>query len=670
MRTVSDTYKEITARNIRNRGYGNISIGVISNEMQSTGSVTSETAEWCSPDTIFSDEADIVEFATLEENFFKVNGSMRLLPETITEQVDEAISADVLGGITLTFDDAYPLKGLTIDFGEYYPTEFTIETDNGTTTYTNSRGMFSTADDFGDVSYLTITPTSMVGGYQRLRILNVGMGIGIVFENSDIKNISIEDFVSPVSTELPYIKVSATIIDTKGIFDVDNTDSFIDYLEQGQTVTIKLGLEDDDSDIMWLQMGVYALSDWDSQKGIVTIEATDWLSQKEDTYTAGNQIYTRTAYEEAESILTDAGFDTDEYEIDDYLSDITLTNPMPEASHKECLQLLANACRCLVRQDVDGKTIIAANFSTVIDPTDMTLTTNGVADWSTPENILDGTASVVYADLTQDFFAIDETLYLMDEGETFLSTAGYVSSEVSDSDGLFSTNPAITVELPAAYGYYNIEIAFDGNVPHALTVHVYNSDVLAASVDFTDLEAESSLYYEYPEFDKFTIEFTEADPYSRVLVKSLELGDVTNYTLEKKSMKSHVHGFIEEKTRRVDTKIYTFEDDGSGTPVEVEDSVYYSETINSVGSVRTICNQLISTEELAQDLTEWMANYYENNKSYDVTFNGEPMLEASDIIKMESDYSDNLQVCIERQTLDFNGVFSGTLELRKALKSS
>ena len=56
--------------------------------------------------------------------------------------------------------------------------------------------------------------------------------------------------------------------------------------------------------------------------------------------------------------------------------------------------LLANACRCVLKQDVDGKIIIRANFATVLDPDDFSVDTNGVADWSDPENIFIGESRV------------------------------------------------------------------------------------------------------------------------------------------------------------------------------------------------------------------------------------------------------------------------------------
>ena len=141
----------------------------------------------------------------------------------------------------------------------------------------------------------------------------------------------------------------------------------------------KVSITLDEGTVEWNQIATTYLKDWKSQKGIVSFTATDRLEQMEDEYSLANRIYDRTAYEEAESIFADARLQPDEYYIDEYLNDVPLHNPMPNGTHKECLQLLANACRCIIRQDENGVIRIMANFANVIDPTDLSVSTNGVA---------------------------------------------------------------------------------------------------------------------------------------------------------------------------------------------------------------------------------------------------------------------------------------------------
>ena len=211
----------------------------------------------------------------------------------------------------------------------------------------------------------------------------------------------------------PYKQFKLTFYDEANRFNADDDSSFVGYLEELQKVTISFGLELDDGTIEWNQIATNYLKNWESQNGIVSFTATDRLAQMNEKYEKGFKIYERTAYEEAESILTDAGLSADEYSLDEYLHTVILTNPMPKENHKTCLQLLANACRCIIRQNEYGKIIIRANFANILDFNDIGITTNGHTKWSEPRNIIIG-SEVVYADLTRDFLKADGKMYFVE----------------------------------------------------------------------------------------------------------------------------------------------------------------------------------------------------------------------------------------------------------------
>ncbi len=667
MRMASAKYKEIMNREIRNRAYISVGIGIVNQNAQKDGIVSSECLDWGNKNAIFDNNSDGTIYATMEENFFKADGSMFFMPEEYYHTLaNRAVTENILGQIRIDFSEVFSIKGLMIDFGEYYPTEFTIQTSEKTLTYTNTTPNFQTTDVLGDTAYILIIPLSMIGGQQRLRINNIVMGTGLTFSNSDVQNISVSDYVSTVSEELPSQILTLNLFDKENRFNVDDSNSFIQFLETMQKVTVSFGLELDDESIEWIDYATLFLSDWDNKKGILTVKASDRISRLEDEYTLGYKIYERTAYDEAVSILTDAGLEPDEYRLDEYLKDVVLQNPMPIGTHKVCLQLIANICRCILYQDSDGRIAIKANFANVIEPEDLTVSTNGTAEWSKPQNILIGT-EYVYADLLKNFFKMDGTMYFMSEDSSYLETA-YVSEQISNENGLFETNPIITIQLPAAYTYYGINVKFDGNPPKEVIVHTYLNEELVQNAIFDDLRQESFLYYEFDTFDKIVLEFVKTEPYNRILVNQIAFGDLTDYVLIKKNMMESPHGYVEEKVKSVSVRIFSFENDENGEPQEVSNSVYVRKTIGFAGKNKICENPLVSTQEQAEKLAEWLGNYYANNISYDVSYRGEPRIAAADIIKMESDVINNLQVEVTSQTLKFNGAFSGTLEMRKALR--
>ena len=665
---VSNAWKQAMSKKLRERIYVSVGIGIINQEAQSSGYVSSQSLYW-SNGNIFDGVENKLYYATMEQNFFRADGSMYFAPENNQFQtiVNGEVTLNILQPIRIDFPTFYGIKGITIDFGEYYPTKFTIETSEKTITYDNNSANFTTNDVLGETNYIIITPISMIGGQQRFRIKNILFGVGLCYTNKHTKSLSMSEDINSISNELPSYSMGYSFFDVNNYFNVDDENSFIKFMETMQKISISFGVTLDDSSIEWNQIATMYLKDWSSKDGVVSISATDRLTQMEDEYTLGNRIYDRTAYAEAESIFADAGLQPDEYYIDEYLRDVPLHNPMPEGTHKECLQLLANACRCIIRQDENGVIQIRANFANVIDPTEIIVTNNGVASWSKPQNVLTGT-NIVYADMTKNFFGMNGTMYFLPEDASYLETS-YVSEKIADDYGLFQENPKLTIKMPSAYTYFGVNIQFDGNHPKELIIHTYKDENLIESVKFDDLTQNSFLLNEFYQFDKMVFEFTKGYPNNRVLVNKISFGDLSDYTLTKTDMMSKPTGYREKAVKFVKCKIYTYTTDAEGNPKEVEDNVFFTKKINEVGETKTIQNPLVSTQAHAELLCNWIGNYYYNNVSYDVDYRGEPRINATDIIHMDSDVLNNLQVEISNHSLKFDGgALSGRLELRRALK--
>lgn len=669
----SNAYKSAMQKKIRDRAYISITLGVVNGDAQNTAYFDGDYAYWGNKVLPFRNDAEYTEYATLEQNYMRVDGQMYFLPRKTSGlyQLRNAplTTQNVMETVKVTFPQEYSIKGLTIDFGKYYPTSFKIVTDEKELTYTNDKHDFSTTDVIGNTTNIQIIPISMVEGNKRLRVEKIVMGVGLTYRNNDVSKSSFEEFVNGISVEIPYRKLSVTILDKNNVYNVDDDNSFINFLKTGQKMELSYGMVLADDTVEWHKKATMLLTDWNSKKNQMSFTANDVLSTLEDNYTIGNKIYDRTAYAEAISILTDAGFEPDEYFVDDCLRDVSLHNPMPEASHKECLQLLCNASRCILFVDSDGRVNIKANFANVIDPEDMQVTSNGTAWWGNATNVLYGNKNV-YAELTRNFMRVDGSqLFLPRNTSTAIEQTGYVTSNVSDENGLFSENSVLTLKLPAAYTYYGLYISFQGNPPKEMKVSTYNGDTLLKTFKYDDLKEKSLLNDEFENFDSIRFEITRAYPKNRVLIDKISFGDLSDYELKKDSMTENPYGYAERKTKDVFVKIYTFQNGEDNTPQVVEDNIYLKKSINNAGEIRYCENQLISTEDHARTVAEWLGNYYANNISYDVQYRGDPVLEAADIIFMESDIVNSLQVEVETHKLNFNGAFSGTLQLRRAMRT-
>lgn len=673
MKKVTSAFRDAMSQRIRDRAFISVGIGIINTEAQNTAHFSGEYAYWSNKSLPFRNDAKYVEYATLEHSYMRADGEMLFLPKTDNDfyQVQNAplTTNNIMGGIRVDFPQEYSIKGITLVFGRYFPTKFKIITDAKELTYENSSTEFSTHDVLGDTTHIDIIPLSMTGGNKRLRLEKIVMGVGLTYTNNDVSSSDFEEFVNGVSNEIPYQKFNVTILDNNNVYNVDDNNSFINFLETGQRITLSYGITLDDGQVEWMQKSSMLLSDWKSQRNKMSFSATDIFETMEDEYSKGNKIYDRTAYVEAISILQDFGLEPDEYVIDDCLCDITLHNPMPKAKHRECLQLLCNATRCILFQDENGKVVIKANFANVIDPEDMQVNSNGVAWWGNAKNVLHGNNNV-YADLTRHFMRTDgNQFFLPRDTSNVEQITGYVTDVVSDVDGLFAENPILSIKLPAAYTYYGAYITFQGNPPKEMKVHTYQGEKLQKTFTYSNLKEKSLLNDEFNNFDRIDFEITKVYPINRVLIDRISFGDLSDYTLTTDAMLESPYGYAEKKTKDVLVKIFTFENDEKGEPKEVEDSVYLKRNVNNAGEVKYCENQLISTEAHARMIAEWLGNYYANNISYDVEYRGDPILDAADIIYMESAIVDNLQVEVEKNKLSFNGAFSGNLELRRAMRT-
>lgn len=360
----SDAYKEMMKKPIRNRGYISITLGVVNQNAQGNASLDEavDKREY-SRGNLFNSARNDVTYGTLEENFTKADGKFVFLPRN-DQYLDNGIVVEVGEPIVINLNGTYDIKGLTLEFvPTSYPTEFTIESDEETITVSgNTEYLYTSTEVFGDTTQITITPTTMSGGEQYVHLKRVLMGVGLAFSDSTIETAKIEDFVSGISIEASYKDISVSAFDTSNQFDVDNESAFINFLEQGQPLSVSFGVDLDDGTQEWFQVAKCRLKEWSSQKGRVNLKGTDLLTQSEKTYSHLTDTV-RTAKSEFEAIFADMGLTPADYHIDDYLGSQNIKNPIEENSHRDCLQLLANATRAVIYEDENGVIQVKGSFN-------------------------------------------------------------------------------------------------------------------------------------------------------------------------------------------------------------------------------------------------------------------------------------------------------------------
>jgi hypothetical protein len=536
VQAASNEYKDMMRRKWRNPlSYLRVTIGLINQQAQASAYIPERDVYTYYSDLVKPmDNYKVQElYATCDQDYTTVDGSMYFLPKDAADVVlNQGIVTDGLKGeIEIRFPVQYDIKGLTVEFGKAYPVEFTIISDNRTLNVTNNAdGHYVTEEIFEGATFLRFVPAAMVNGQSRFRINQITMGIGVYFDSKKILSATKKEHISPISEELPTIDFDVTVDNKDRAYDVENEESTVNFLEIGQQVEVLYGQAMDDGTIEWILGTSLALKSWSADDTEMDFQASDCFDGMDSIYYRG-QYHPNgmSLYDIAVDVLTDAQVDYRNYWIDPYLKDVLVVNPMPVVTHKEALQLIANAGRCILYQNRAGRIILKSSFVP-----DMVATSDNETYFSHAAAILDHAKKETYALPGQDYTGVSSTQYFLPrqtDGITYLNT-GYVSEAVAGDNGLFADNPTVGITMEAAYKCFGLTLEFGQNCPDTVMFHAYYNGALQEDYMVSGLTQTYVVGHEFPEFDFLELEFVRGCPNNRVVLDNITFGDSTDYILE------------------------------------------------------------------------------------------------------------------------------------------
>lgn len=737
MQKVSKAYKESMKSSLRERAYIMISFGLVNQEAQAKATVDNGSyAYYSNKDNIFGEHIDDTVYATLEEEFTKVDGSMFFLPRATeggryydTGIVSDKLVSEARCEVVISLNTiATDFKGLTINFGENYPVDFDIVGSTGQTIEFrgNIKSKWSTEEVLENTTYIKLVFYKMKNPQSRLRIYSIMFGYGLVYYNDSVMSSALDSYVSPIGADVPQFDFSVTLKNYDHYFNVDNPNSAINYLETGQEMDIMYGYQTPGSDtIEWIQGNHLWCSEWESDDNTATIRCQDIFRNMDGEYVKG--LYSATGksyYALAEEILKDAGIS--EYYIDPRLKKLYSNNPIPRVKYKEALQIIANACRCVLTQSRDGKVQIKSNFMP-----SASIATNGEETYSNAANVLTDTPKVEYATLAGNYTPTDGTMFFLPRNGKAALTTGYVSKEISGANGTFTKNPVVTITMEAIRAYYGLKLVFGTALPAAFTIRTYKGGepVNEYPVEKDEINTTSIILRDFDDFDVMKIEFTKtAEPYNRIVLNYFSLSDVVDFTMNRRDMTSSPKAIKQELIKEVIVPCYTYQENNREENLVYEDidvvagevETYYIQdpsygykvkldeiegkatvvawsnyfvtikfnvtgsfklevqgyrykivekyatvSLNARGKTVKWKNPLISNTTMANELAAWLADYYTAGIEYEYDTRGNPELDATDIVYQENEFHDGMRVNIYRHTVNFKQAFSGRVTARR-----
>lgn len=737
MQKVSTAYRESMKSSLRERAYIMLSFGLINQEAQAKAKIGEGAfTRFTKTDNIFGKRTDTTTYATLEENFTKVDGSMFFLPRgtAVGGYYDTGLTSENLiseGNFSLVINlniAATDFKGITINFGENYPVDFDIASDHGQVVEfrDNTQSEVSTEEVFENTTSLTLTFYKMKNLKSRLRIYSIMFGYGLVYYNDSVMDSMLDSYVSPIGADIPQIDFTVTLKNYDKYFNMDNPRSAINFLETGQEMDVFYGYQlPNGGGVEWIKGNHLICSEWESDDYSATIRCQDVFRSMDTEYYHGAYNAAGTSYFNlAVEILQIAGIS--DYYLDPRLKNLYTKNPLPRVKCKEALQIIANACRCVLTQSRDGMVQIKSNFAP-----EASISSNGEAPYSKVSAVLTNDSKDEYATLATGYTVVDGGMFFLPRSlERGLNT-GFVSSAISGADGTFTTNPVLTVTQEAICMYYGVKLVFGNALPSGMVIRTYNTGNLVEEYTVDDeITKEMVIIHTFDDFDTMKVEFTgTAEPYNRIVLNSFAFGDVTNFTMTKGDMTSSPKAIKQEVVKEVIVPCYSYQtgnpeesliseevtvtageemtfflgaasygyrttlDEAASDKVSITASGNYYVTVKFTvagtyqfevwgyrykvieryatvklherGKTVKWENPLISDMTMASDLAEWIADYYSAGIEYEYNTRGNPEIDVNDIVYQENEFRDNMKVTIYRATLNFSQAFSGKITARR-----
>lgn len=711
MLQVTSAYKEEMKKPLRGHTLMRVNIGVINQEAQGSAKVSSETAYFSNLTKPLNNYVVDALYATTEQNYSSVDGRMYFLPREKSDCVlnQGIVSREIKGIIDFIFPVPVDLRGVTIDFGKTYPEEFTIVTDQSFKDVTgNTKSKYVCDEVFKGTTTLSIIPNKMVNGHGRLHIHEIIMGIGIYFNERNILSASKKEHISPIMEALPTIDFRLSVNNKDRAYDIENEKSTVNFLELGQKVQAFLGQEVADR-IEWLQVGTLKLKEWSADDDKMSFTAIDFLSGLIGKYRKG-KFYPQgiSIYDLCLDVLTDAGVDPREFYIDEYLKSVKIKNPVPVVTHREALQLLSNAGRCLLYQDEKGKIVIRSSFVPR-----MTSTVAHEPYFSNGTKILEDLPIKEYSLTNGNYTKVDgTTLFLPRSGK---ADVGYIDD-----------NMLLNIRLEAAFACFGMQLQFGRTYPSEIVIDTSLNGKTVEELSYTVDREDFIISHEFAPFDEMTIyEDAPSKTGGRAVLNKVSFGNVTDYELsygreltktplgtqlqsvktleltrteyldstegEKELAKvgctkpgeylaefsNPSYGCTVQASSGTVSVLETgahflrFSYSGSGGEVKVNGKEYLVKTytmekeLNPTGKREKWKNPLISDTALATDVLDWVGNYLKADREYSLTYRGEPRLMANDLLYLENKYVDKLMLRVYDHTLNYNGALSGSIKARR-----
>lgn len=376
MYPVTAKWKEETEQTLRNPSYVRIVFGVTDPDAPGLSTPTDNGhLPYSDVDSVDVGTTAPSTYQTLERNRFILDGKNPLPPES--NPIYQGYAGLTISGdagtyttkplVKISFGDYVQFPGLTFQFDDSmgdYPNSFRILAKKDSVsvfdkTYSPDTTYWEMEDQIPLCNELSFYWLNSNIPHRRARLLSLTYGLVSRLGSDDIASCSSTKEIDLLSSKIPKQEFEFTLIDTQRRYDPENPSGLWEYLESRQPVNYQYGYELSDGSIEWIPWGLsYSTGDFDVSKSGIVAEVSVKCAGLADhlTMTYDEGVYSaagRSLFDLATDVMKFAGFENT-IELDNALKTIYTHNPLPSSKVNECLQLIANAGRCIMNHSRGG----------------------------------------------------------------------------------------------------------------------------------------------------------------------------------------------------------------------------------------------------------------------------------------------------------------------------
>ena len=438
---------------------------------------------------------DIVKIATLENNYFLLDGSYSFKDdvEDLTEHVGY-MSKLFESSLHIDFTMNHSSIGTTFHFWDVYPYKIDISYKKGNkllksgTFYPDNLNYVAliTADDYDNMDIV------FYSNDRYIRLNNIDYGVALYYGegySKALRTCSLTEEIDVTSSEISVNESMVEVIDQENYFKITNPKSYYKYLQKRQLFTISEIIDD-----KTFVVAKHFLKEWSqTDEHLAKFTLQDVIGLMTDTEFKGGMYENVQAGEVIREIMEDYGYD--KYTVDDNVSDMIISGHIPICSHREALQQVAFACMAVVDTTKD-------DFVKIYRPT-----YESVGLITKDRKLMSNTHQTTQEDLVTGVMVVSHSFLLEEEKQIYKKIL---------SEG----NHTITFNRPCADISVVGATVIEGNCNYVVVNVVSEGEVIMYGKEYLDLTNE----HHYTELD----DLPTATDEKLLTVDSAELVSETN----------------------------------------------------------------------------------------------------------------------------------------------